>query len=107
VGGQGGDLFGGLAASFAVGVEDIVDGSEFGAGGAGQDAVDDLGDAEEREAIFEEGGDGDFVGGVESGGIGATFFHGFAGEAEAGETARGGLFEIEAAEGGPIELDLL
>ena len=106
-GGEVRDFFGGLAAGFGVGGEDVVDGGEAAARRAGEDALDEFGNAEEWKAIFEEGGDSDFVGGVQSAGQGAALFEGFAGEAEAGETARGGFLEIEATEFGPVELDLL
>src|SRR5271154_3531781 len=73
---------------------------------ADEDAFDYFGDAEEWELAFEEGGYGDFVGGVEGGGMGASLFHGFARDPEARETAGAGLFEIEALEFGPIESDV-
>ena len=57
--------------------------------------------------MIEEGGNGDFIGGVQGTRQRATFLHGFASQAEAGKTARGGFLEVEAAEFGPIELDLL
>ena len=101
------DGFGGLATGLGVGGENVVDGVEFGARGTLEDAFDDFRDAGEGETILEKGGDGDFVGGVECGGMRATFLHGFAGQAEAGEAAGGGFFEIKAAESGPVELDVL
>ena len=102
LGGEGGDFFGGLAAGFGVGGEDIVDRGELGARRAGEDAFDDLGNAHEGQAILEEGRNG-----IEGARERATFFHGFAGEAETGEAARGSLLEIEALELGPVELNLL
>ena len=106
-GGEGGDFFGGLAAGLGVGGEDVVDGGELDLGSAGENTLDDFGNAHERKAVFEEGGDGDFVGSIESGWMGATFFHGFTGETEAREAASGSLLEVEALELGPVKLDLL
>ena len=52
---------------------------------------------------FEEGGDGDLVGGVEGDAGGAAGFGGFVGEAEAGEAGEVGRGEVELAECGEVE----
>ena len=106
-GGEAGDVFMGLAAAFGVGVEHVLDGREFCAGSVRQDRFDDFRNCQKWKALVEEGGYGHFVGGIQGTRQGSTFLHGFASEAETGKATRGGFFEIEAAELGPVELDLL
>lgn len=102
-----GDFLGGLAAGFGVGGEHVVDGGELNARRAGEDALDDFGDAEVGQAMIEKRGDGDFVGCVEGAGQGAAFFERFTGETQTGETTRGSFGEVEAAEFGPVQMDLI
>jgi len=99
--------FGGLATGFGVGREDVVDGIELGARRVGEDGFNDFGDAEEWKAVVEKSSDSDFIGGVEGAGECTTLLQGFASETETGKSARGGFLEVEAAEFGPVELDLL
>ena len=55
-------------------------------------------DAKEGDTSFEEGGDGNLVGGVEGNAGFATGFGGFVGEAEAGKSGEVGLREVQLAE---------
>ena len=67
------------------------------------DARDGFPDRREAAAAREEGGDGDFVGGVEHGGEGAAGFAGFAGEGEGGEIGEARGLEVEPGEFGEVE----
>ncbi len=75
-------------------------------GVCGEHILDCTRDAEEGDATFEEGGDGDLVGGVERDAGGGAGFGGFVGEAEAGEAGEVGLREVELREGGEVEGEL-
>ena len=61
-----------------------------GGRGLAQHLLDCTRDAEEGDATFEEGGDGDLVGGVEGDAGGGAGVGGLVGEAEAGEAVEVG-----------------
>jgi hypothetical protein len=63
-----GDGFGGLAAGFLVGLEDVGYRCEFYVRSFGEDSFHDFGYAEEGETVVEKCGDCYFIGGIESAG---------------------------------------
>ncbi len=81
------------------GVEGIVRGRLVGVHDAGY-GLPDLG---EGDAAVEEGGDGDFVGGIEDGWESAAFGAGADGEVEGWEDVAARGFEVEFGEGGEVE----
>ncbi|MEY5016376.1 MAG: hypothetical protein RIS92_2734 [Verrucomicrobiota bacterium] len=76
----------------------------FVTGGVGlEDAVDGFPDGGEGALTGEEAFDGDFVGGVEHGRVGAAGGTGVAREVEGGEVEVAGCLELEFGERGEIE----
>ena len=100
-------FFRGLATGFSVGGENIVHGRKPGARGAGEDGLDDLGDAEEWKAVVEESGHGYLIGGVEGAGQCPTLLHRFARKTQTRKTPRGSFREIQTAEFRPIKGHLI
>ena len=94
---SGGETRGGIGGDD--GVEGIVRGRLVGV----HDAGDGLPDLREGDAAVEEGGDGDFISGVEDGGERAAFGAGADGEVEGWEDVAAGGFEVEFSEGGEVE----
>lgn len=94
---SGGEAGGGVGGDD--GVEGIVRGGLVGV----HDAGDGLPDLREVDAAVEEGGDGDFVSGVEDGGKRAAFGAGADGEVEGREDVAARGFEVEFSEGGEVE----
>ena len=102
--GEGGlrDELSGADAGGVIGLEHLFDRRRRGGRGMAQHLFDCTRDAEEGNATFEEGGDGDLVGGVE-GDAGGGAPGGLVGEAEAGEAVEVGRREVEAGELGEVE----
>src|SRR5919202_3077472 len=75
----------GDAARGGVGLHELVQVACRSAVRGGERLLDDLGDAEERQAAVEERGHGDLVRGVERAGVGAASLPCLAGEGEEGE----------------------
>src|SRR5271169_29070 len=100
---EAGYFLGGLATCFRIGGENVIDGRERGARTASEYGFDDLRNAEEWEAVFEERGHSDFIGGIEGAGKCPALLQRFARKTQARETSRGSFFEVQAAEFRPIE----
>ena len=69
-----GDFFLGGGAGPGVGLEDVVEAGVLQVGVPFHDGFDDVPDGGEEDLFLEEGGDGDFVGGIEDGGERAASF---------------------------------
>ena len=83
--GLAGEDLGGTDACGAVGCEYLIDRRGRGRRRKAQHSLDCTRDAEEGDGTFEEGGDGDLVGGVERDAVSLGDRGGLVGEAEAGE----------------------
>ena len=79
------DFFAGLAAGFGISGKYIFHVTEFCARRPGQDSLDDLGDTQERQALFKERGHCNFIGSIQGTGQCPALLQSFARQTQTGE----------------------